>query len=154
MLHLGGIRADWNDYHVSLEAQDSRVFRVHSGYRGDAHVFGSFADFTACESVPSSVEGATYIITANNDKMGTGSSFLSFSVNQNVTVYVAYDSRASSLPNWLAGWTATGLTVGTTDVSFDLYSKDYVAGSVTLGSNMAAGASGARSNYYVVITPK
>jgi hypothetical protein len=104
------------------------------------------------ESIPESMAGATYIKTANDDKSRTESAFLSFQVNQNVTVYVAYDSRASALPNWLQDWNSTGQSIGSTDVSFKLYSRDFAASStLTLGGNMATGASGAGSNYFVVL---
>jgi hypothetical protein len=102
-------------------------------------------------SVPGSVDGATYIQTANNDKTRTEGSFLSFTVNQGVTVYVAYDSRATSLPNWLASWSNTGHSIGTTDVRFNLYARDFGSGSVSLGGNRAAGAAGVESNYFVAI---
>ena len=59
-------------------------------------------------TVPVIIEGATYIQTANRDKKAREDTFLSFSVNQDVTVYVAYDVRAKSLPDWLASWTNTG----------------------------------------------
>jgi hypothetical protein len=106
-------------------------------------------------SIPGSVAGATYIKTANDDKRNTQVDFLTFSVNQGVTIYVAYDHRASSLPNWLSGWNKTGESIGTTDVSFNLYAREFSASSsVTLGGNMATGASGADSNYFVVVVPR
>jgi hypothetical protein len=104
------------------------------------------------KSIPGSVDSSTYIKTANDDKSRKDTSFLSFRVNQDATVYVAYDHRASSLPNWLRSWDATGESIATTDVSFKLFAKDFAANSaVTLGGNMAAGASGAGSNYFVVV---
>jgi hypothetical protein len=103
-------------------------------------------------SIPSSLAGASYIKAANDDKNRSDNSFLSFQVNQGVTVYVAYDHRASSLPNWLRDWNKTGESISTTDVSFNLFSRDFAASSaITLGGNMAAGASGAGSNYFVVL---
>jgi predicted alpha/beta-fold hydrolase len=73
-------------------------------------------------------------------------------------VYVVYDVRGTpaqggSLPNWLTSWTDTGLTMGTTDMARRVYSRDFVAGTVSLGGNMAAGARGAESNYTVMIVP-
>jgi hypothetical protein len=107
-------------------------------------------DFTF-NSIPGMLEGATYIKTANDDKNRTDSSFLSFQVSQDTTVYVAYDHRASSLPNWLGDWNDTGESITTTDTTFNLFTKGYAASStVTLGGNMAAGAAGSRSNYFVV----
>jgi hypothetical protein len=106
-------------------------------------------------SVPSVVQGAAYIQTANSDQNSsdTDTSFLSFSVNQAVTVYVAYDQQqATSLPNWLSSnWTNTGEILDTTDATLLLYSRDFPAGTVSLGGNKAAGARGAQSNYTVVI---
>jgi hypothetical protein len=109
-------------------------------------------------SVPGSVQGSTFIRTANDDKSASNTSFLSFSVNRDVKVYVAYDVRGTpggggALPNWLRGWSEAGPTLGTTDVAHRLYSMDFVAGTVTLGGNMAAGATGAQSNYTVMIVP-
>ena len=52
-------------------------------------------------SVPSSLEGATYIKTSNDDKTITDDSLISFEVNQNVTVYVAYDDSVSTQLSWL-----------------------------------------------------
>jgi hypothetical protein len=102
--------------------------------------------------VPGSLQDATYVQTANDDKNATQEKFLSFTVNQKVTVYVAYDSRAGQLPGWLSGWSDAGQILDSNDVPLDLYSKDFVAGSITLGGNLASGAAGASSNYAVVIT--
>lgn len=102
-------------------------------------------------SVPQAISGAPYIKTANDDKNRTEESFLSFTVDRTVTIFVAYDARARSLPNWLSGWNNTGLVLGTTDTDRKLYSRVFPAGTITLGANLAPGASGAESNYTVVI---
>jgi hypothetical protein len=47
-------------------------------------------------TIPESIEGSTYIKTANNDKKSAQIDFLTVSVNQDVTVYVAYDKLATS----------------------------------------------------------
>jgi chitodextrinase len=90
--------------------------------------------------VPAAYQGLKVLQTANDDKGSTGSAFLSFTVDQPVTVYVAYGSRASSLPAWLQGWQATGDRLLTTDVPHDLYKKEFAAGVVTLGGNGGAGS--------------
>lgn len=102
--------------------------------------------------VPAAIEGETFIQTANDDKYRTESAFLTFSVDRDVMVFVAYDSRARSLPGWLSGWTNTGQTLVNTDVPLNLYSRPFAAGPITLGGNMAASASGADSNYTVVVS--
>jgi hypothetical protein len=93
-------------------------------------------------------------MTANNDANNTSSSYVTFSVDRPVTVYIAYDAGASTRPNWMSSFSSTGLTLGTTDPfssTLNLYSRSYGAGQITLGGNMAAGASGSDSNYLAII---
>ncbi|WP_162053456.1 malectin domain-containing carbohydrate-binding protein [Pontibacter pamirensis] len=104
-------------------------------------------------SVPSSVSGASLIQAANDDKTNTSSSLLSFDLNQNATVYVAYDPRATVLPTWLSGWQKLTDRVGVDDAKIshmDLYSKGFAAGKVSLGGNMQSPAAGAQTNYFVL----
>jgi hypothetical protein len=94
-------------------------------------------------NVPSSVAGAQFIQTANDDKTSTASNLLSFELGQTADVYVAYDVRATALPTWLSTWTDTGETlIGSNGDTLRLYRKRYDAGTVSLGGNLAAGASG------------
>ena len=73
------------------------------------------ADGNACyidrsytySNVPDFLQGAVYIKTANNDKRNMADPLLSFDVNTDVTVYVAFDNR-SSIPAWLSDFTDTG----------------------------------------------
>ena len=104
-------------------------------------------------NLPAMVQGATYVMTPNNDKSRTSDPFLTFTVNVPVTVYVAYDVRATALPGWMSGWANTGQALGTSDVGHDLFSMDFVAGAVSLGGNKSSGALGAGSNYTVVVVP-
>lgn len=104
-------------------------------------------------SIPGLLSGALWIKTNNNDKTNTAASgFLSFTVNLPVTVYIGYYSQATSLPAWLAsGWTATGAQIGTTDITLNVFSKNFPAGNITLGGNSASPASGAGSMYTVTL---
>jgi len=105
--------------------------------------------------IPGGHQGLLWIKTANDDKSNSDENFLSFTVNQNATVYIGYDHRASSLPDWISGhYAAVGDGVGVGDVSASplmLYSRDVPAGQVVLGGNMAAGASGAGSMYIILL---
>jgi chitodextrinase len=105
--------------------------------------------------IPGQYEGSLWIKTANDDKYDTSEEFLSFTVNQNVTVYVGFDLRAVSLPTWVTGdFTSTGDGIGVSDVEaspLGLWSRDFPAGDVVLGGNMASGASGAGSMYVVLL---
>ncbi|MFH2066081.1 MAG: fibronectin type III domain-containing protein [Pseudomonadota bacterium] len=84
-------------------------------------------------NVPSFLLKSMYIQTANDDKLRTGSSFLSFDINTAATIYVAYEDRAP-LPSWLSGFTNTGNKLWTKSL-MKIFKKDYNAGRVTLGGN-------------------
>lgn len=109
-------------------------------------------DYTIAE-VPAAFDGSTYIQTANDDKNSDAASALTFTLNDTATVAVAYDARASTLPDWLSGWTDTGDVLGTTDVSLDLYTRVFGPGDVVLGGNRSGGAEGAQSMYGVLAAP-
>ncbi|WP_447964781.1 right-handed parallel beta-helix repeat-containing protein [Nitrospira sp. Ecomares 2.1] len=100
------------------------------------------------KTVPSSVQGAAYIQTANNDKAATNSNFLSFTVNQPVSVYVAHGDRISSKPSWLSTFTDTGTNLVTSDATFSLFVRAFPAGTITLGGNASGGCC---SMYSVIV---
>jgi len=102
-------------------------------------------------NIPTDLKNGIFIMTANNDKSITSENHITFSVDRACTVYVAYDSRASSLPNWIGSFQNTGLTIGTTDITLNVFSKVYSAGPVQLGGNHAPGATGAGSNYIAIV---
>jgi Big-like domain-containing protein/fibronectin type III domain protein len=100
-------------------------------------------------TVPALVQGAAYIQTANNDKAATNAAFLSFTVNQSVSVYVAYDMGITPKPSWLSTFTDTGANLVTTDKPLRLFVRSFPAGTITLGGNAGSGA----SMYSVVVKP-
>ena len=101
-------------------------------------------------TVPPSVQGARYIQTANNDKAATTAAFLRFTVNQPVSVTVAYDVRLTPKPSWLNSFTDTGKNLVTSDTTLHLYVRAFPAGPITLGGN-AGGGKG--SMYSVIVQP-
>ena len=95
-------------------------------------------------SLPDLYKGHILMRTSNDDKYDTASAFLSFDVNQSVTVFVAYDGRISSPPTWLAnGFTKTDYPISVSDMAMhlDMWQKDFPAGTVSLGGNAASGFS-------------
>jgi len=96
--------------------------------------------------------GRIYIVTANDDKTGTGDDFLTFGLTKAARVYVGLDQRLS-VPSWLSGWTPEGAYLETTNagIHMDLYSMDFEAGMVSLGGPEGTGA---ESMYTVVLVPK
>ena len=100
-------------------------------------------------TVPTNVQGALYIQTANNDKAATNTAFLSFTVNQPVTVYVAHDVRITPKPTWLTNFTDTGKELVTSDATLHLFARSFSPGTITLGGN----AGGGNSMYSIIIQP-
>ncbi len=99
-------------------------------------------------TVPTSLGGATYIKTANDDEGSSAATFLTFDVNLDVTVYVAHDDRITTKPSWLTSFTGTGNDLVTTDTTLSLFASNYLAGTITLGDNEGNGNG---SMYTVVI---
>ena len=99
-----------------------------------------------------------WIKTANDDKMNADEIFLIFDINIDADVYVGYDKRASGLPDWITGSftnSAQVVEVSDGDASpMQLWVKHCSAGTVTLGGNMAPGASGVSSMYLVFLPAK
>jgi hypothetical protein len=110
-------------------------------------------------SIPYELSEGTeaWIKTKNDDGSNTSDSFLEFTISQASTVFIAYDSRATSLPNWLSNnFNSTSLSIEVEDVdmpSFDVYSQVFAAGTITLGGNLSRRAAGAKSNYIVIVKP-
>jgi ABC-type Fe3+-hydroxamate transport system substrate-binding protein len=61
-------------------------------------------DFLFTE-VPASLHNYFYIRTANDDRDYADKDHLRFTLMQSTKVYIAFDQRASHLPDWLTGWT-------------------------------------------------
>jgi hypothetical protein len=109
-------------------------------------------------SVPQFLNGASFIQVANDDKLNTANSFLTFFVKAPAIVYVAYDSRASILPAWLSDWTKTPYRIETSDQSagyLNVYSKltenpgNIYPNPIVLGGNLSGSADGAQTNYFI-----
>ena len=116
-------------------------------------------------AMPEDLEGATWIMTANDDKNGTGDDFLKFTVGRNAIVWLARDSRGDedkggTVPEWLSednGWERhADMLLEVTDGNmghFVFYSKEFEKGEVVLGGNVDPPAAGQGSNYLVLLTP-
>ena len=93
-------------------------------------------------------------MTANADASKSSSSYITFTVDRPVDVYIAYDS--ASVPDWMSGYTDTGASLQVSDPSaqFKLYKNSFSAGDIILGGNLAQGASGADVNYIVIVVEK
>ena len=115
-------------------------------------------DYRITGGIPSWMLGRTLIQTPNDERTNTSASgYLSLNSPVRWWVYVLFDSRSVSVPNWLNGWERytkypdiqTSLA---TQPSLKMYRKMFDAGEcVNLGGNYGPGSSGEyRSNYAVV----
>ncbi|MFL6606314.1 MAG: hypothetical protein ACJ8R9_33990 [Steroidobacteraceae bacterium] len=114
--------------------------------------------FTITSAVPSNISGATFIMTANTDKNTSpgSSSYMSFTVTQAATVYIAHCTAVTSKPTWLtANFTDTGTSITNSNgFTFELYSANFAGGStVTLGSNVVTGGNTSQAMYTVIVVP-
>ncbi len=113
-------------------------------------------------SVPSYLKGASFVRPANDDKISTNPDLLKVYIKERAIAYVAFDPRATTLPNWLSSWTKTGDVIGTTDPGssyFEVYAK--VLGyyqlfpfSLKLGGALTAPAADANMSYLVMVVPE
>jgi len=106
-------------------------------------------------SIPSVLDNGRWLSTANSDRNQANADYLSFEVGGSpVTVYVAYDAAATSLPSWLSGaYVDAGATVATDNTAapvLRLYRASNVTGTVTVGGADAT-THGAGSNFVVIV---
>jgi hypothetical protein len=103
---------------------------------------------------PSFLLNSTYIKTANEDKTSKGNDFLTFNVNQKVTVYVALCSTIKVIPSWLKNsFIQTELLI-TGDDEYVIYKKDFKAGKIFLGGNLESDKEEDYGMYTVFVTPQ
>jgi lysophospholipase L1-like esterase len=109
-------------------------------------------------SIPAGLADGIWVVPSNAESTNTSADYIEFTVDRPVRVFVAYDSGASSLPNWLdpssSDFEDSFLEISTTDPlspALHVYSQAFSAGTVTLGGNMATGATGVDSNYLVIV---
>ena len=101
-------------------------------------------------AVPAELLGSTHIKTANDDKTSQGEPFLSFAVNQAVTIYLAHDDRYAIKPAWLGGFVDTGQNLEV-NATFSLFAKEFPAGPIMLGGNVDPSEAEGNNMYVVII---
>ena len=106
--------------------------------------------------LPWYLDGQTAIITANGDKTVTDDDYLEFELTRDSDIYILFDERATSLPDWLdEDYDEVGdtVTIDGDSADRDVYRRVMAAGSVELPGARATPAAGVSSNYTVVIVP-
>ncbi len=100
------------------------------------------------------LESGVWVMTPNSQTANQSDTYITFTVDRPVDVYVAYDLDPSgSIPDWMSTYADTGFDLQVSDpsASFSMFEKSFQAGEITLGGNMAQGANGADVNYIVVV---
>lgn len=114
-------------------------------------------------SVPPYLRGGSFIQSAMDDKRNTSDTLLTFFLKRDAIIYIGYDSRETSIPAWLTGWTKTGDSIITSDARcpyFEVYSRmaadlgGTYPNPVFLGGNLASPGVGAEANYIVAAIAK
>ncbi len=103
--------------------------------------------------LPAALEGAESILTACDAKNAT-TDLATFQTAKDATIYVGLDTRVTTVPVWMSGYTLQdGMTVtNSKEVVFQFYAMDVSAGeTVTLGAN---GQSAGCVNYTVFAVEK
>ena len=140
---ISGITTSTAEPYVTAELQGGDHYYIDS----------TDAGVDVLVDVPESYECAEWIKTADGDVGVTDPSHLSFTLAQDASVFVAFDSRATG-PAWLFDLTQTGDVVDVAGVDpvqeFNVLRRDFPAGSVVLGGPAAPGVG---SNYLVFATP-
>lgn len=113
--------------------------------------------------LPDFLDGAENIRTTSSRTLTNGISdkdqsgpetWIRFDMEEDATVYVAYDSRNTGIPEWLADWELISSDEVKSWIYYELYAKDFSAGStVELGTNKAAPASGSGNGYFIMGVP-
>ncbi|WP_168119668.1 pectinesterase [Paenibacillus sp. HB172176] len=104
------------------------------------------------ESIPEELLGLEWIRSAVESRSATSSDLLSFFLAGEADVYVAYDSRITTQPEWLTSeYEDTGETITDSQpVTYELYRKRYGAGSrVVMGPNNNK----SKCPYFVIVKP-
>jgi hypothetical protein len=82
--------------------------------------------------------------------------YVRFTTNQSVTVFVGYHPDMAELPEWLEqdrGWRATGEELRSEDFRYVVLEKSFTAGEIILGHNPSHHSTFIPGMYTVVVTP-
>ena len=137
---------------TNLSVRTGPAFRVMSGALAAGAVAYVDRDYTVSSPVPTSLQQATYIKTAaaDRDAYPGSNNLMSFDIDRSANVFVAHDNR-TALPKWLTYFRDTGfdLVVGT--IRMSVFARQFPAGRVQLGSNVAVAEN--ERMYLVVVKP-
>ena len=143
-----------NDVVVSnIKTVSGKQCHISKFMKGSAPFSGKNSETNISD--PSVYEGLTYIQTDHSERDSSDADYLSFDVDEDVIVYIAYEKcdhlYSSSIPDWLKDYTKeNSRQIVTEYFYFDMYSKSFPKGRITLpGAN--ASRNNVNNNYIVLI---
>lgn len=80
--------------------------------------------------------------------------YITFTADRPVTVFVAFDAGSTNRPDWMSSFNNSGLTVSSTHPNaptYNLYSRNYAAGTISLGGASRTPAANVDANMLVVV---
>jgi hypothetical protein len=104
--------------------------------------------------VPDYLAQERLVKTSNNDRVNSNNRYIVIQSSQPTIVYVAYDSRVTSVPNWLKNnFTKTEDYIGVSDLAKQLilWKRTFAAGEAVLGGNNATGTEDVKNMYIVLV---
>jgi hypothetical protein len=134
------------------DAENAADWSVQTEKQPGSNVFGDRA-FTFTGEMPAVLNGAEWISTACDSKK-YGDTEAQFTAGEDITAFIALDTRVTDVPAWLGDWKQTADTItddGDPQVTYQLYRRDFAANeTVTLGALAQANC----VNYAVAVTAK
>ncbi|MBN1285794.1 MAG: Hsp70 family protein [Anaerolineae bacterium] len=138
---------------TNIRTAGGSVYEPYTLRIGETAYVNSQLVITRC---PVMLSGLPAIRTAGADQDEQGDEFLRFDIQHPARIYVAYQSAARELPTWLQSFTPEALTIEikgewVEETYMQLYSKDFPAGTVTLGGCRANEHAPNFLNYIVIV---
>ena len=138
----------------NLKVKNGAAYNVVSGgFLPGAQAYGDRS--YRLSNVPTELEGADLIQSANNDDNSRGEQWLSADTLVPVRVWVGIDVRQKTAPSWvLKNFQKEPFTASIDEgAEFAFYSRSFDSGRVELGGNTDDGNSGGKGNYIIAIAP-
>ena len=104
------------------------------------------------QSLPKELEGHPLLQTPNGDEHIADANHIELEIPQPSAIHICFDARAHRRAPWLDSWLVTNWDIVTEDTGFIVYQKLVSAGKLILGGN-DRDATGAASNYFVIVVP-
>lgn len=141
----------------NVKSYSGKVFPVSRVMEGETP-HGDRGDDEITFSNVSRYDGLTLIQTDANDTINAEPSYVEFDVDEDVTVFIAYEKLdrlfTSTIPDWLKAFRKEDSPqIVAQYFYYDVYSKDFPKGKIKLPDAMEK-ANGVNTNYFIMIKKK